>query len=105
MTTIIPKYKILIAYDILPDQQEVYYRYILGEFVPALRLMGIHMVSAWHTAYGNYPERQVVFVAESWEVIEDAFANPRFKMLEDRLKTYTTGYERKVVAYAEHYQF
>lgn len=105
MTTIIPKYKMLISYDILPDKQEAYYRYVLGEFVPALRLMGIHMVSAWQVVYGDYPERQVVFVCEDRDVIDDALGNPRFKMLEDRLKSYTDRYTRKVVNYEERFQF
>lgn len=52
-----PEYKLLITYDILPGKQDSYYRYVLGEFVPTLRNMGVHMTSAWHTAYGKYPAR------------------------------------------------
>lgn len=103
--SIIPKYKLLISYDILPDRQEEYYRYVLGEFVPSLRVMGIHMMSAWHVAYGNYPERQLVFVTENWQTLETAFANPRWHNLEDRLKSYTTDYSRKVVHFEDRFQF
>lgn len=105
METITPRYKLLITYDILPDRQDAYYRYVLGEFVPALRIMGIHMTSAWHVAYGNYPQRQLVFVTESWDVLQTAMHSTRFQNLEDRLKTYTEHYNRKVVNYLDRFQF
>jgi hypothetical protein len=105
METIIPRYKVLITYDIRPEKQDAYYRYVLGEFVPALRVMGIHMLSAWHIAYGEYPERQLVFVTESWDTLQSALDSPRFQSLEDRLKAYTTDYRRKVVNYLDRFQF
>jgi hypothetical protein len=105
METIVPRYKVLITYDIRPEKQDSYYRYVLGEFVPALRIMGVHMISAWHIAYGEYPERQLVFVTESREILQTALDSPRFQSLEDRLKAYTTDYHRKVVNYLDRFQF
>lgn len=102
---IIPRYKILINYDILAAQHEAYYRYILGEFVPTLRTLGIHMLSAWHIAYGDYPSRQLVFITENKEIIKDVFASERWQELEERLKGYTIHYTRKVVNYEDRFQF
>lgn len=100
-----PNYKLIISYDILPEKQEGYYRYVLGEFVPALRTMGLHMTSAWHVAYGEYPARMLEFVIESRDVWDKAMTSTRWSKLEERLQAYTTHYERKLVPYKDRFQF
>lgn len=105
MTTIIPRFKLILMYDILPDKQSHYFRYVQGEFVPSLRSLGLYMISAWHIAYGDYPSRQIEFAAESFEVIQTAFDNPRWARLESRLQSYTTEYSRKIIAFEDRFQF
>lgn len=100
-----PEYKLIIVYDILPEKQESYYRYVLGEFVPALRTMGLHMTSAWHIAYGPYPERMLEFVIETREVWDKVVANPRWRTLEERLQNFTDSYSRKLIYYKDRFQF
>ncbi|MBK9125561.1 MAG: hypothetical protein IPM16_20885 [Chloroflexi bacterium] len=100
-----PEYKLLITYDILPDKQDSYYRYVLGEFVPALRTMGVHMTSAWHTAYGKYPARLLEFTIESHDIWRRARNSVRWNKLEDRLQTFTTAYQRKLIRYRDAFQF
>ncbi len=102
---IIPRYKLLLNYDIRNGMQEVYYRYVVGEFVPSLNEMSIYVSAAWHTAYGAYPLRQVEFVCDSLETLHSAFETPRWQELEDRLKTYTSDYHRKIIPYRRGFQF
>lgn len=101
---IIPRYKILMNYDIRLEARDAYYRYMLGEFVPAVQEMGIYMYMAWHTAYGNYPIRRVEFVSETLEAIQKAFQSEEWQKLEERLKRYITNYERRVVRYSDTFQ-
>lgn len=100
-----PEFKLIISFDILMEKQEGYYRYVLGEFVPTLRTMGLHMTSAWHVAYGQYPARMLEFLIENRETWDKAVSNPRWRKLEDRLRTYTTSYERKLIRYQDRFQF
>ncbi len=104
MIRIVPKYKLLMSYDIKPESQEVYYRFVTTDFVPALRLMHIYMTDVHHTLWGNYPVRLVEFVAESKEVIHEALDSERYKQLEEKLKTYTENYSRKVIRYRDGFQ-
>ena len=101
---IIPKYKLLLTYDVLPDTQDRYYRYVLGEFAPAVQQMGLYMDWAWHTAYGDYPMRRLEFVTDSWETVERVFHDEKWTELEDRLKSYTTNYSRKLLRYRRGFQ-
>jgi hypothetical protein len=103
-----PRYKLVITYDIhnrTANAQDAYYRYVLGEFVPALRAMGMHMAVAWHVAYGPYPNRQLDFVCDSLETAQNMFDSVRWEKLEKRLQSYTDNYQRKLVAYREGFQF
>ncbi|MBL8153211.1 MAG: hypothetical protein JNM70_03430 [Anaerolineae bacterium] len=102
---IIPRYRLMMRYDIKPDQFEPYYQFVMNEFVPALQNMGLYMVAVWHTAYGDYPVRQVEFVTDSLETVREVFQSERWDKLEARLKTFTLRYERKLVRYRDRFQF
>lgn len=102
---IIPRYRLLMRYDIKIDQYEPYYQFVMNEFVPALHNMGLYMTAVWHTAYGDYPLRQVEFVADSLDTIREIFQSDRWEELEEQLKSYTVRYERKLVRYKDSFQF
>ncbi len=101
----IPHYKLLVTYDIRRDMYEGYYQYVLGEFIPELRKLGLYQTWAWHTAYGNYPLRQVEFVSDSLDTIRGVLHDTRWHTLESRLMNYTVNYARKVVRYRIGFQF
>lgn len=102
---IIPRYKLLIAYDIRSESYERYQNYILREFVPGLQELGIYMLGAWHTAYGEYPSRQIEFVLENLAIMRRALADERWLELESTLKDYTYHYERRLVRFRQGFQF
>ena len=98
--------KILLSYDIIPETQEGYYQFMLGEMVPRVQSMGLGMEAAWHTAYGNYPNRLVVFVAESREVADSVLNSNEWDEMETRLQPLVENYSRRVVKYQKNkFQF
>ena len=94
---IIPKYNIVMTYDITPENEEAYYRFALSEFVPGMQGMGLYLARAWHTVYGDYPTRQSEFVAEDLVTIREALGSDAFLKLEGKMLEYITNYEKKVV--------
>ena len=102
---IVPRFKLLLSYDIDPSDSESYYQFVLGEFVPAVQAMGLYMLEAWHTAYGAYPIRLIGFVAEDIETIHDALSSTAYRSLEDKLLGYITNYKRSIVPFREGFQF
>ena len=102
---IIPRYKLLLAYDIRPESLEPYQQYVLSEFIPAMQDMQLYMLGAWHTAYGKYPARQVEFVLEDLETLQQAMADDRWPLLEHTLKSYIYHYHRKLVRFRQGFQF
>ncbi len=97
--------KLLISYDPIPEQQEAYFQYVLGEFVPTLKTLGLTLCEAWHTAYGEYPLRLNGFVAPDVDTMEKVLASEDFKELETRLQDYVINYEKRLVRKSRSFQF
>ena len=102
---IVPRYKLLVSYDINPGDVGTYYQFVLGEFVPAVQTMGLYMLEAWHTAYGPYPIRLAGFVAEDMETIREALVSETWRKLETKLLKFVSNYTRRVVRFREGFQF
>jgi hypothetical protein len=102
---IIPRYKMLLSYDVRPENLDSYYQFVMGEFVPAVQDMGLYMLEAWHTAYGPYPIRLIGFVAEELDTVNDALDSDEFQGLEDKLMNFITNYTRRIVPFREGFQF
>lgn len=99
-----PKYKLILFYNIKSDKQDDYYRFMLGDFVPAIQKMGVYMHMAWHMAYGDYPMRKIEFVTETADALRRLFLSNEWDDLETKLLLYITDYERKVVDYRNGFQ-
>ncbi len=97
--------KVLLTYDIIPETQETYYQFMLGELVPTVQGMGLGMAEAWHTAVGDYPIRLVTFVGETREGVDKVIESEQWEELETRLLQYVTNYSRRVVPFRNRFQF
>ena len=97
--------KVLLTYDIIPETQETYYKFMLGELVPAVQGLGLGMAEAWHTAVGDYPIRLIAFVGETPEAVDTVIGSEQSEELETRLQQYVTNYKRRVVPLRNRFQF
>ena len=100
-----PAVKLILTYDPVPERREAYFRYVLGEFVPALEQMGLTMSEAWHTAYGEYPLRMNGFLASDEGTMDNILTSEEFRELETRLQEYVINYSRRVVVCRNSFQF
>jgi hypothetical protein len=98
------EYKIHIAFNIHRGQVEEYYRFVLGEYLPTLQGMGLRLLFVWQIEYGNYPERLLEFACADEETLNSIFSSARWNRLEERLKSYTTDYSRKLLYFADRFQ-
>ncbi|MBN1285159.1 MAG: hypothetical protein JXB47_07165 [Anaerolineae bacterium] len=103
---VIPQIKMLVTYDLLPDVQDSYSRFVMAELVPMLRQMGLNIQGAWHTVYGDYPSYLTCFAAESLEALETVLASEIWERLEAKIRDYTTHYSIRVVPFKKNtFQF
>ena len=102
---IIPRFKVLVSYDVTTGDADSYYQFVMGEFVPTVQSMGLYMLEAWHTAFGAYPLRLLGFVAEDMETVRDVLESDTFIEMETKLQQFISNYTRKVVPFREGFQF
>ena len=97
--------KLLLVYDIKPHREAEYYRYVLGEFLPALQNMGLIMVEGWHTAYGDYPMRLIAFRAQDEMVMQTVMNSGEWRAAKERLLKLVRDYEQRIVLARNPFQF
>jgi hypothetical protein len=100
-----PAVKLLITYNVKPAREEAYYRFMAGEFLPTVQKIGLIMVEAWRTAWGDYPERLIGLVAEDHQAIAQILAGEPWREIEAELEQYVEDYQRKLVPYRSGFQF
>ncbi|MBC7869625.1 MAG: hypothetical protein H7Y09_02195, partial [Chitinophagaceae bacterium] len=97
--------RMILSYDIHPEKYERYYNYVLSEFVPGMQNMGLQMIFAWQIIYGRYPARQIDFICYDHQTLTGILDSETFKRAEERLKSYTINYQRKIVYFENRFQF
>ena len=100
-----PGLKMLLTYNILPDGQESYMRFVLNEFIPTLQSIGLANVGVWHTAWGDYPIRLLIFIAENAATMTRAVESDAFEQMEGKLKAFVSDYSRRIVPFDPGFQF
>ncbi len=99
-----PPVKLVLSFDIRPGSQQVYYQYMISQFIPAAQGMGLQMVDAWHTVYGDYPTRTNCFVGLDLDSMRELLNSPEWRDLEKRLQEYVTGYSWRMIPLREGFQ-
>ncbi len=97
--------KLLIVYDIKTHREAEYYRYVMGEFLPTLQNMGLYMTEGWHTAYGDYPVRLIVFQADNRIEMEKILTSSDWTSSKEKLLKFVKNYEERLVPAKNVFQF
>ena len=45
--------KLLLVYNVKSTREEAYYRFMMGEFLPTAQNIGLQIVEAWRTLWGD----------------------------------------------------
>ncbi len=96
--------KLLMEYDVLQDTLQDYYQFIMGQYVPALQSMGLQMSEAWHTAYGEAPNRLIGFVCGDQQTMDRLLDSDLWRDLNTELAKYVSDLRYKVVPYRGGFQ-
>ena len=96
--------KLLLTYDVIQERQQEYYQFVMGRFVPALQSMGSQMSEAWHTAFGDFPERLIGFVCRDEATLKKLLDSDLWLSLNDELEEFVTDFDYKIVPYKGGFQ-
>ncbi len=106
---IVPRYKLMLFYDLAEKHSEEYYQFIMNEMIPALQAMDVYIFRAFHTIPAQQDgssqrNRQVEYVAETLEAIETMLKSEKWQVVETHLQNYVTNYSRKIVQFRQGFQ-
>jgi hypothetical protein len=97
-------YKLLLSYEVKPETMQEYYQFVMGRYVPMLQTMGLQMSDAWHTAYGDAPNRLIGFVCEEQGTINEVLSSENWVTLNEQLERFVTNFSYKVIPYRGGFQ-
>lgn len=97
--------KLILSWDVLPDQDREYFEFMVGEFTPKLTALGLEPIEAWLTMWSrNSP--QIIFVAmtEDLTTMRKILATPQWEGMKSKLLNYVTNFNQKVIRGRSHLQ-
>jgi hypothetical protein len=90
--------KLLMSWDIRSGQEGEYFEFILQEFRPGLKKLGVRPTDAWYTTYGDDPQILEGAVVQDLETVNRIMVSDDWRRLKRKLLTLVTNYQQKVVA-------
>jgi hypothetical protein len=97
--------KLMMTWDIVPEHEQDYFEFVIGEFIPGVQRLGFQPVEAWATIYGDYPQIQVGILADDLSGIQQVLRSEGWSQLQDKLFGLVKNFSYKVVAARNGFQF
>jgi len=96
--------KLLLSYEVNPESLQDYYQFVMSSYIPTMQTLGLQMSEAWHTAYGQAPNRLIGFVTDSQEDMLALLDNEAWLKLNEQLEQYVSEFSYKVIPYRGGFQ-
>lgn len=97
--------KILMTWDIVEDNEQGYFEFVISEFVPGAQRLGFQPLDAWATLYGDYPQIQVGMIASDAETAQRMLDTAEWAALREKLFGYIENFSYKIVPAKTGFQF
>jgi hypothetical protein len=85
------------TWDILPNKEQEYFEFVVSEFIPKIKRLGISPVDAWYTMYGNSPQIMVTAKMKNQAALDVAMASKEWDRLIDDLLEFVDNFAYKVI--------
>jgi hypothetical protein len=89
--------KLIMTWDIAPENEQDYFEFVISEFIPGIQRLGLEPVEAWATIYGNYPQIQVGMLANDLSLAQRALHSTTWQELQQKLFSFVKNYSYKLV--------
>lgn len=97
--------KVLLSYNIRPGHENAYRRFVMEELLPKAQELGLMPTDAWHTAYGNYPNRLLGFVVDDANTARSVLQGQEWQALVHRLEGYCGTLTQRLVPFRGGFQW
>jgi hypothetical protein len=91
------KFKLLLSWDILPDQEANTLEFMAHELAPGIQQLGITPTEAWYTVYGKRPQILVGAVANDLSTLRTVLKSEKWQELMEKLAGFVHNFEQKII--------
>jgi hypothetical protein len=88
--------KLILRWDIQPGSESEYFEFMVSEFIPGLKKLGITEPGVWYTAYGDAEQILVSGLTETREHMDYVLRSNDWERLKERLVELVTNFSLKV---------
>ena len=89
--------KLILRWNIQPGSESEYFEFMVSEFIPGIRRMGVVDPAVWYTAYGNTEQILVTGVTETEEQMRYLLSSRDWSRLKKRLTELVDSFNQKVI--------
>jgi hypothetical protein len=89
--------KLLMTWNILPNREQEYFEFVISDFIPEIKVLGISPVDVWYTMYGDQPQIMVAAKTQSQAALNVAMASKEWQRLVENLMQFVDNFSYKVV--------
>jgi len=97
--------KIIMTWDIVPGRDQEYFEFVVREFAPGIKRLGIQPTQAWFTSFGNAPQIMMEGIAENYDTVQQIMGSDDWQGMHDRLLEFVSNYSQKIVRLLPRFQF
>ncbi len=89
--------KLLMTWDILPNSEQEYFEFVISNFLPEIKQLGIQPVNVWYTLYGDQPQIMVTAKIQSHAALTGAMDSKEWQRLQESLMEFVENYSYRII--------
>ena len=89
--------KLVLRWDIQNGAESEYFEFMVSEFIPGIKKLGITHPGVWYTAYGESEQILVSGITETEDHMKYVLRSDEWANLKERLEELVNNYTQKVM--------
>jgi len=89
--------KLILRWDIQPGSESDYFEFMVSEFIPGIRKLGITDPGVWYTAYGEAEQILVSGTTETQDHMDYILRSSEWSRLRERLEEMVSNFSLKIM--------
>lgn len=89
--------KLILRWDIQTGAESEYFEFMVSEFIPGIKKLGLINPGVWYTAYGESEQILVSGITETEDHMKYILRSEEWSRLKERLEQLVRNYTQKVM--------
>jgi hypothetical protein len=97
--------KLIMTWDIQAGRDQDYFEFVVREYVPGVKRLGLQITQAWFTVYGASSQIMMEGIADDLDTMKTMVGGVEWRELQEKLDQYVTNFQQKIVRLLPRFQF